>query len=165
MIAILNFIGIAGWRKFAEIIRITAIVCRAVAAHQVDDQYGVLLQSIIQTGEVHIVNAGVVFAELIEFPLGHVGMGNAIAGAFTTAIIVTPQHIDPRMGEHVQQPFLVMGQVGIVFTARHTGEHAGYGNGCFGAAGGGLREVNHILLFQLGVCFTPVAIQGVVRGA
>ena len=136
MIAILNFVRVAGWGEFTEIVRVTAIVRRTVAAHQVDNQHRILLQAIqhvVQTVEVHIVNTGFVFAELIQIPLRHVGMRHAIAGAFTAAVVIAPQQVDARVPEHVKQPFLMPSQVGIVFAARHAGEHAGNGNRGFGA--------------------------------
>ena len=137
MVAILNFIGVAGRGEFTEIVRVTAIVCRTVAPHQVDNQHRVLLQTIqhvVQTVEIHIINTGFVFAELIQIPLRHIGMRHAIAGAFTAAVVVAPEQVDPRMLEHIEQTFLMVSQVGIVFAARHAREHARNGNGGFGAA-------------------------------
>ena len=89
-------------------------------------------------------------------------MGHAIAGTFTAAVVVAPQQVDTRMLKHVEQSLAMVSQVGIVFAARHAGEHAGNGNRGFGTTRGGLREVNHVLPFQLRVGFAFVTVQGVV---
>ena len=161
MIAILDFVGIAGWGELTETGRITVVIGRTVATHQVDHQDRILLQTVqhvIQTVEIGVVDTGFIFTELFQLPLGHVRVRHAVAGTFTPAVIVAPHQVKPGVVKHIKQTFLMMGEVRVIFFPRHAGEHAGDGNSGFRATGGGLREVDDILLFQLGVGFTRVTI-------
>ncbi|MNL83699.1 hypothetical protein D3C87_2114230 [compost metagenome] len=59
--------------------------------------------------QVHVVDTGFIFAELIQFPLGHVRMRDAIARPFTPPVVFTPQQIYPRVRKHIEQTFLMTG--------------------------------------------------------
>ncbi|MNN89301.1 hypothetical protein D3C81_2070960 [compost metagenome] len=76
-----------------------------MATHQVDHQNRVLLQPIehvVQTVQVDVIDTGFVFTELIQFPLGHIRVRNAIAGALTAAVVFTPHQINACMRQHIQ---------------------------------------------------------------
>ncbi len=163
--AVLDLIGVAGRSKVTVLGRVTLIVGRAVAAHQVDHQHRILfhtIQHVIQAPEIHVINTRVVLTELLKLPLGHVGVRNAVAGAFTSTVVIPPEQINASVAQHIHQSFLMVRKIGIVFFPGHPGEHTWDGDGGFGSAGGGLGEVNHILFFKLGVGLAIVAVQGVI---
>lgn len=79
-----------------------------MAAHQMNNQNRILLYSIqyvVQTVEVDVVDTGFVLTELIQFPLGHVRVRHAVAGAFTPAVVVAPQQVETGMVKYIEQTF------------------------------------------------------------
>lgn len=73
------------------------------------------IQYVVQTVEVDVVDTGFVLTELIQFPLGHVRVRHAVAGAFTPAVVVAPQQVETGMVKYIEQTFTVMGEVRVIF--------------------------------------------------
>ncbi len=162
MVAVLNLIAVAGRRKLAELRRIATIVGGAVTAHLMQHDDAVVIQAVgivIQPVQQHVVEARSPLAPVVQLPQRHIGMRHAVAGAFAAAVVFAPQHADARVAEDIQHAVLMMRQISVVVSARHIREHAGHRDGGFSAAGGRLRIVDDILLFQLRVSFARVTAQ------
>ncbi|CCK02416.1 hypothetical protein BN129_963 [Cronobacter sakazakii 701] len=120
------------------------------------------IQDIIETPQQRVVEAGAFFTQIVKLPFSHVCMWNAVTGPFTAAVVITPQHIDARMRQHVHQPLLMMRKPGIIMRPRHPGEHAGHGHRRFRAAGSGVWIEHHALFFKLRIGLALITAKRIV---
>ncbi|VFT74535.1 Uncharacterised protein [Klebsiella aerogenes] len=119
----------------------------------------------VQIMEQDLIVALAVDALTAEVQFGDVLVRYTVTGAFTATVIVVPQHLNTGALQNIQDAFLMVRQFFIVMRARHIGEHTGDGNRSCRAAGGGFREVHHVVLLQAWVSLPIVAAQREVPGA
>lgn len=124
----LDFVGIAGWRKFLKLRRIAVVIGRTVAADGMQYNHAVAFQIInvlFQSVEQDFIVAFTVNTLPRRFSLVIFWCGTR-SHAFAATVVIVPQNVNSCPLNNVEHAFLMLRQFLVVVRARHIREHTGH---------------------------------------
>ena len=158
----LDVCRITGRRELFECRRISLVVGRSVTAHGMQDDesvFGDIAQIFIEVFQQDFIETAFSVTVTDVIFLDHLFVGNPVANALASVIIVFPQNLKTRLLHQIDQIFRIGCIVDIEFFTPHVREHTRDGNGCRRPAGIDILERNHIFLCKHRVGLTRISIQ------